>query len=135
MKAVGRTHVHPAWWARRGLLLAILIAVVALMPSPVWAQAVSEASHGQCRARWSDALEAIRVTDEDIHDSDHCYVRYGPSREEMQSRAAVEQDSPRPLWVHLRADLPQEPVVFWQVCKEREHDPDVCGDVQRDERA
>jgi hypothetical protein len=91
------------------------------------------ASHGQCRARWSEGFGALRVHDADTEDHDRCYVRYGGEGEALGNQASLEQDEPGPRWFDLyRASLPGESV-RWQVCKERQNDPDICSDVQEDE--
>lgn len=86
------------------------------------------ASNEQCVARWLNNPDKFHIDDLDTNDNDYCYVQYGYSGTNLPNRISHPQDV---------SNYGAYPVntggfsrIYWKVCKERNHDPDICSSVK-----
>jgi hypothetical protein len=110
------------WRIRSVALTAALLAVgVAAQPA---AASEQNASGGQCYAAyWGGS--SFYIEDADNFDSDYCYVLYNWNAG-GGGRINHPQDIAG-LWAYTVSVTPGSTGVDWQVCKERQNDPDICS--------
>lgn len=86
------------------------------------------ASSNQCQASYNSNFGTyFRIRDNDLNDSDYCYVNYnfvGPNDAYLM-RWNAQQDAPG--YQIFPTDTGSNKTVWWHVCKERQNDPDVCS--------
>lgn len=108
--------------------------VVALAAAPAVADSpVVTASGGQCEAKWISSNEQFRLRDNDVNDSDYCYVHYALTQPDVAnnpSRAQANQDVQG--YQYRSTGLANGKTVYWKVCKERQNDNDICSSVRND---
>lgn len=108
------------------LLCGTLLSISAIADSPE-----IYASGKQCKAKWLSGPGAFRIWDLDVHDDDYCYVQWGFSEDTMDSRFSRPQDVGG-YGTYSIGEPGCEGVIWWQVCKERQHDSDICSEVRSD---
>ena len=107
--------------------LAVVASVLMWSGSAAADSAVIKASGGQCEATWQSAPNRFRVRDNDLHDSDYCYVVYAFNRSlSNASRWNRAQDVGGYAYFGVGGS---HSLIYFKVCKERQNDPDICSSV------
>ncbi len=115
--------------AMTGLAVLVLggLSGVATADSPIVG-----ASGNQCLAQWISSGDKFKILDNDLFDSDWCYVDYSwESDHTPRSRVSRPQDVGG--WgTYPVAVEPGSTKVYWHVCKERQNDSDICASWRSD---
>lgn len=114
-------------------IAAIAVLAVAVLLTGNVAQAdspVITASGGQCEAKWLSSPNQFRIRDNDLADSDYCYVDWGWSSGSLTSRFSNPQDVGG--YFYYTVNVSGHSTIWWKVCKERQNDPDICSSVRSD---
>ena len=91
----------------------------------------NNASNGQCWGNWHPGDHQFFILDNDRADSDYCYINFTWLRNGTDigggGRFNAQQDVGG--WQGAYHDPPPSGAthVRWQVCKERQNDPDICS--------
>jgi len=112
--------------------------VAVLSGAPAFADSPTiTASNGQCEAKWFSAnpVDTFRIRDDDLNDSDFCYVDFSFSSESGvnasgHGRVQVGQDVGG--FHNFGVGNGGSKTVWWKVCKERQNDPDICSSIRSD---
>lgn len=114
-------------------ILAIAVVAIAVLATGNVAQADSPvvyASGTQCEAKWLSASNQFRIRDNDLGDSDYCYVDWGWSSGNLPNRFSNPQDVGG--YFYYTVNVGTHTTIYWKVCKERQNDPDICSSVRGD---
>jgi hypothetical protein len=118
---------------KRMVVLAVLAASLVMVPLGSTASADSPviyASGTQCEAKWLSGSNQFRIRDNDLNDSDYCYVQYGWSSSNLTNRISRPQDVGG--YGYYTVTVGSYSTIWWKVCKERQNDPDICSSVRGD---
>ncbi|WP_445518694.1 hypothetical protein [Streptomyces sp. NEAU-174] len=118
---------------RSAVIVSIAAAGIVAGPSLAVADTpwVYESSKRQCAARWLSSQNQFRIDDRDLNDDDYCYVDFSwVASHEPEMRRSHPQDVPGAR--DYSVSVGGRDVIHWQVCKERQDDPDICSDWRTD---
>lgn len=121
--------MHARTTLRLVALATALPATLALIGTAVADSPVISASGGQCKAQWLSSPNQFAILDNDVYDSDYCYVQYGWSSGSLTNRISRPQDVGG--WGYYTVTIGGS-VIWWKVCKERQNDSDICSSVRSD---
>ncbi len=101
-----------------------------LPPSPAGAHDQvyrQSASGGQCRGDWHADDDHFWILDNDVFDSDYCYIDYRWANVGGGGRFSAVQDVGGWQGPYNASPPGGATGVEWRVCKERQNDPDICS--------
>jgi len=122
-----------ARWLRGGIIGTATLAMLAVVPAVAHADSpLITASNGQCGGKWYSGPNDFRIWDLDLADDDYCYIHYSfQSDHDPFSRIALEQDSTQSGEYHV-LNPEGRSVIYWNLCKERQNDNDICAGWRSD---